>query len=293
MIHFAKNSELEIAVRRPGAELSSIKSLKSGLEYIWDFNPSIWNSTAPVLFPIVGPLLDGYYLWEGEKYNLPRHGFIRDNPLLLLTGITADSLTFGIQSSKETHKIYPFDFEFNICFKLDGNKIRVIHTVSNTGNSNMYFSLGAHPAFRCPIHADEKYDDYYLEFETGENSSTWLLHENGGLSDETAPLFNNSKILPLTHELFSRDALIFKDLKSRKITLMSKKSTQSLSVSFEGFPHMGIWAKTNGDFVCIEPWIGYADRWNTDHEFSTKEGLIELAAGATFEATYIIEINEI
>lgn len=292
MIHFAKNSELEIAVRRPGAELSSIKSLKSGLEYMWDFNPSIWNSTAPVLFPIVGSLLDGYYLWEGEKYFLPRHGFIRDNPALLLTGITADSLTFGICSSKETLKVYPFDFEFSICFKLEDNKVRVIHNVVNTGKSNLCFSLGAHPAFRCPIHANEQYDDYYLEFETEENSSTWLLHKNGGLSDETAPVFHHSKILQLTHKLFNRDALIFKDLKSRKVTLMSKKSTQSLSVSFEGFPHMGIWAKTNGDFVCIEPWIGYADRWDTDHEFKHKEGLVELAAGATFEATYTIEINE-
>ena len=292
MIHYAKNQFLEIAVRQPGAELGSIKSLKTGLEYMWNFTPAIWNSTAPVLFPIVGPLLDGYYIWEGEKYSLPRHGFIRDNPALLLTGITADSLTFGISTSKETLKVYPFDFEFSICFKLDDNKLKVIHTIKNAGNVNMLFSLGAHPAFRCPIHADEQYDDYYLEFETAENSSTWLGHENGMISDETAPIFNNSKILPLTHDLFSKDALIFKDLKSRKVTLMSKKTTQSLSVTFEDFPHLGIWAKTNGDFVCIEPCIGFGDRWNTDHQFKTKQGLVELAAGATFQATYVVEINE-
>jgi len=292
MKHFAKNSELEIAVRQPGAELASIKSLKSGIEYVWDLNPSVWDSSAPILFPIVGALVDDYYLWKGEKYCLPRHGFIRDNPMLLLTGITADSLTFGISSDKETLKVYPFDFEFSICFKLDGNKVRVIHQVINTGHSDLYFSLGAHPGFKCPIHPNEQYDDYYLEFETAENSSTWLLHENNGISDVTIPVFKNSKILPLTHDLFSKDALIFKDLKSRKVTLMSKKSTQSLSVSFEDFPHLGIWAKTNGDYVCIEPWIGYADRWDSDHNFKTKEGLVELAAGATFEATYIIEINE-
>ncbi len=292
MIHFAKNSELEIAVRQPGAELSSIKSLKSGIEYMWDFKPAIWNSTAPVLFPIVGNLKEGFFLWDGEKYSLPRHGFIRDNPALLLTGITADSLTFGIESSKETRKIYPFDFEFSILFKLENKKIHVIHTVTNTGHSNLLFSLGAHPAFRCPIHATENYDDYFLEFEQTETADTCLLHESGLIGDKKERVLNHSNILPLTHELFNGDALIFKDLKSKRITLRSKKSKEALSVSYRDFPQMGIWAKPNGDFVCIEPWIGFADKWDTDQRFEHKEGLVQLEAGAVFEARYTIEIRE-
>lgn len=292
MIHYAKNSDLEIVVRQPGAELSSIKSLKSGIEYMWSGDPNIWNSTAPILFPIVGGLKDNAYLWKGEKYSLTKHGFIRENPQLLLTGITADSLTFGMSSNKETHKIFPFDFEFSIRFLLEGTKIRVIHRVINTGNSVLFFSLGGHPGFKCPIQPDEKYEDYYLEFEVPENSSTWLLHENGTVLDKTAPVFNGSNIIPLTHELFSKDALIFKDLKSRKVTLRSKKSRQALSVSFEDFPYLGIWAKTNGDFVCIEPWLGIADRWDTDQHFESKEGVLQLAAGAKFEAEYVVEIHE-
>ncbi|HWS00326.1 MAG TPA: aldose 1-epimerase family protein [Prolixibacteraceae bacterium] len=292
MIHYAKNSEIEIAVRQPGAELSSVKSLKTGIEYMWGCDPAIWNSTAPVLFPVVGGLKDNSYLWKGEKYSLKKHGFIRDNPQLLLTGITADTLSFGMDSNKETHKIYPFDFKFNIHFILEGTKVRVIHQITNTGNSVLWFSLGGHPGFRCPIHPDENYEDYYLEFESAENSSTWLLHENGTILDETAPVFSNSNILPLTHELFSKDALIFKDLKSRKVTLRSKKSKEALSVSFEDFPYLGIWAKTNGDFICIEPWLGIADRWDTDQRLENKEGILQLPAGEMFEAEYIVEIEE-
>ena len=292
MIHFAKNSKIEIAVRQPGAELSSIKSLKSGIEYMWGCDPLIWNSTAPILFPIVGGLKDDSYILNGEKYSLKKHGFIRDNPQLQLTGITTDSLTFGMSSNKDTRKIYPFDFEFSIHFILEGSKVRVIHQITNTGNAVLYFSLGGHPGFKCPVHSWENYEDYYLEFETPENSSTWLLHENGTLLDEKAPVFNNSNIIPLTHELFSKDALIFKDLKSRKVTLRSKKSEQTLSVSFEDFPYLGIWAKTNGDFVCIEPWLGIADKWDTDQHFENKEGVLQLAAGELFEAEYIVEIQE-
>ncbi len=292
MKHFAKNNELEITVRQPGAELFSVKSLKSGIEYLWGQDPAIWNSTAPILFPIVGGLKDNAFLWKERKYTLGKHGFIRENSDLLLTGITADSLTFGMSSNKGTLKMYPFEFVFSIRFVLEGTKVKVIYRVTNPGNSTIYFSVGGHPGFKCPVHSNEKYEDYYLEFDVNENSSTWLLHENGTVLDETAPVFSNSKIIPLTHELFSKDALIFKDLKSRKVTLRSKKSKQALSVTFEDFPYLGIWAKTNGDFICIEPWCGVADKWDTDQQIEHKEGIVALAAGEVFEATYVVEIHE-
>ena len=292
MIHYAKNKELEIAVRQPGAELSSIKSLKSGLEYMWSGDPAVWNSTAPILFPIVGGLKDNTYIWKGEKYSLNKHGFIRDNPALLLTGITADTLTFGISSSKETRRIYPFDFDFSIQFVLEGTSIIINHQVVNTGLAPLYFSLGGHPGFKCPLHPDETYEDYFLEFEHPEDSRTWLLHENGTVLDETAPVFGGTNIIALTHDLFSKDALIFKDLKSRKVTLRSKKSGQALTVTFPEWPYLGIWAKTNGDYVCIEPWIGVADKWNTDQNLEFKEGIVSLPPGDVFEAAYTIEIHE-
>jgi galactose mutarotase-like enzyme len=197
-----------------------------------------------------------------------------------------------MSASKETRKIYPFDFEFSIQFVLDGTKVRVIHQITNPGNSDLYFSLGGHPGFKCPIHPEENYEDCFLEFEYPENSSTLLSQDNGTISDRTAPVFHDTNILPLKHELFSKDALIFNDLKSKKITLRSKKSKEAVSVTFEGFPYMGIWAKTNGDFICIEPWCGIADRWDTDQRIEHKEGIIKLAAGGVFEATYVVEIHE-
>jgi len=259
---------------------------------MWGCDPAIWKSTAPVLFPIVGELKEKTYLWKGEKYSLNRHGFVRENPQLELTGITADTLTFGMSTSRETLKVYPFHFEFSIHFILDGTKIRVIHQVTNTGSEPLYFSVGGHPAFRCPIHPEEAYDDYYLEFEEKENSSTWLLHEDGTILNQTSPVFHDTNILPISHELFSKDALVFKDMKSRKVTLKSKKSKEALSVTYRDFPYLGIWAKTNGDFVCIEPWLGIADRFDTDQRFENKEGILQLAAGALFEAEYVVEILE-
>lgn len=292
MLHYAKNSELEIAVRQPGAELYSVKSLKSGIEYMWDSNPDIWNSSAPILFPIVGGLKDNAYLWKGEKYSMGKHGFIRENPQLQLTGITANTLTFGMGATKETRKIYPFEFEFTVRFVLEGNKIAIEHQVLNAGKEEMYFSLGAHPGFKCPIHANETYEDYYLDFEYPEQVATWLVADSGLISDQTRPVLHDSNTLPLAHELFSNDALIFKDLKSRKVTLRSRKSPQAVAVSFNDFPYLGIWAKTNGDFVCIEPWLGVGDSSDADQVFEHKDGILHLQAGEVFKAAYAIEIIE-
>ncbi|MBO5125371.1 MAG: hypothetical protein J6C11_09620 [Spirochaetaceae bacterium] len=59
-------------------EMGTSGSEASGVEYIWNGNPSVWKFRAPILFPIVGRLKDGYFLWQGKEYHLPNHGFSRD-----------------------------------------------------------------------------------------------------------------------------------------------------------------------------------------------------------------------
>ena len=88
------------------------------------------------------------------------------------------------------------------------------------------------------------------------------------------------------------DALIFKDLKSRKVSLKSRKSNQVLTVNYYDFSYLGIWAKPNAPFICIEPWLGIADHENTDGDFLKKDGLISLPEGQVLTAQYSIEIEE-
>jgi galactose mutarotase-like enzyme len=157
----------------------------------------------------------------------------------------------------------------------------------------MYFSVGGHPAFKCPVFENEDYEDYFLEFECSETSKTHLINmENGLISSLSIPLFNKSNNIPLTHDLFNDDALIFKDLKSKKVILKSKLYGNILSVSYYDFPFLGIWAKPNGNYVCIEPWLGIADNENTNQDLKTKEGILKLKAGNTFKASYTIEIHK-
>jgi len=287
-----ENDILKIGVNELGAELCQIQSKLSGKEYMWDANPDIWGSYAPVLFPVIGAVKNGYVLIKGKEFKVPRHGFVRNNPNVKLIEESRDSLTYGLKFSEKTLSIYPYEFDFLITFSLEGNKITVSHKIVNLGKQTMFFSLGGHPAFKCPVNGDEVYEDYYLEFEKTENASTWLLAKDGLVGRETKLMIENTNILPLDSSMFDNDALIFKNLNSKSVSLKSKKSSQVLHVEYSDFPYLGIWAKPNAHFVCIEPWLGIAETADSDQNFETKEGILKLDAGNTFKASYSIEIKE-
>ncbi len=286
-----QNKLLKIAINKTGAELSKITSVKNNTDFMWDGNPDIWSGIAPNLFPIIGALKNNIYTFDNNEYSLPKHGFIRHSNDLEVTEQTENSITFKLTYNDELLKIYPFKFEFFISYILTENTLEIKHTVNNIDDKSLYFSLGGHPAFKCPVFENETYDDYFLEFEHAENSKTHCINmESGLISSKTEPVFNNTNLLPLKHDLFNDDALVFKDLKSRRVSLKSKLNGEILNVSYPNFPYLGIWAKPSGDYVCIEPWLGIADNENTNQDFMTKEGVLKLDSKQSFTASYHIAI---
>jgi len=252
MIHSIANELLSLSVQRKGVEISSLKSLQTGTEYIWNADPNIWGSHAPVLFPIIGALKEGECKIDNEAYAIPKHGIIRHNEGLELISKTKNSLEFELKASPESLKLYPYKFTFRIKYQLEANKLIVSHLVQNTDDKDIYFALGAHPAFACPFNTGEKYEDYYLEFSQTETSSRWMLDDKGLLSGEKVPYLKNTERLNLQSDMFQDDALVFTDLKSKDVSLKSDKSKQSIRVSFADFPYLGLWAKANANYICIE-----------------------------------------
>lgn len=290
MIYTIENDDLLISVQQTGAELCRLYSKESGIEYMWDANPEVWGSYAPVLFPIVGGLKNGSYEFEGKQYQMPKHGIVRRNDQIELANQTSEKLSFRLKSDESTLQQYPFNFEIGIDFELNGKELRVTHDVINHEDRPMWFSLGGHPAFRVPMISGESYEDYFIEFEQEETAHTWVLDDKGLIAKEGEKILDNSNRLPLTHELFAHDALIFKSLKSRATKLCSSKSGPMLEMKYPGWDYLGIWAKPNGDFVCIEPWMGIADSSNASGKLEEKEGIIELDPQSLYIATYSIEI---
>lgn len=292
MTHTISNELFRLGIQQQGVEISSFKSRKTDTEYIWDAQPDIWGSHAPVLFPIIGALNNGATQIEHADFAIPKHGLIRHNNNLELIAKTENSLEFQLLYSEETLALYPFKFAFSIKYHLEGHRLIVSHLVENRDEKTMPFALGGHPAFKCPFNDEENYSDYYLEFEKVETASRWMLDDKGLLSGAQEPYLKGSKELPLQKDMFKDDALVFTDLKSHAVTLRSRKSQTSLKVSFEDFPYLGLWAKPNANFICIEPWQGLTDPNDRPSVFNEKMGLIHLPASESYRAEYSIEIKE-
>jgi len=282
-----ENDHLSVSIRNQGAELTSIVNKATGIEHLWQGDPNIWGWHAPNLFPIVGGLINNQLLIDGKFYPMQRHGFARPTEFRLAEA-QKDCAVFSLGYSENTLTAYPYKFNFQVKYDLIDNSLRITYKVINQDTKPIYFSVGGHPAFNVPFKSGESYEDYYLEFETSEKLETYLLSAEGFFTGETKPINLQGTKLPLTRELFSQDALVFKNLQSRLISIKSDKHDLSLAVEFPHFNYLGIWAKPGADFVCIEPWLGCADKVGGPVDIKAKEGIIKLDYGHVFEAPYFI-----
>ncbi|MCH4823663.1 aldose 1-epimerase family protein [Gramella lutea] len=291
MKHSIENEFLTISVKETGAELCSIINKENNKEYIWQATPDIWGSHAPNLFPIIGVIKDGKFFYNGKEYSVPKHGFIRYNQDIRLKEKSEHQLVFELMYSEETLEMYPFKFDFKIAFTLNGKNIEVSHHVINLDSKPMYYSLGGHPAFNIQHFENEKIEEYYLEFDKKINLETYLLNAEGLVSSKTRKVLKDENRIQLTPHIFDNDALIFKNIKSKKVNLVSAKNGRILSVEYKDFKNLGIWAKPGASYVCIEPWLGIADIEDTNQNLPDKEGIEKLNEAEEVNHAYNIQIE--
>ena len=287
-MEYLENEYIKIAVNLKGAELTSLVDKTTSTEYMWNGNPAFWGKHSPVLFPIVGTLKNDTYYYVGKPYHLNRHGFAREM-LFTCADKSENSITFSLVSGEETLAKFPFSFRFYITYTLQNKNLAVTYYVINAGAGPMYFSVGAHPAFKVPFATGTVFEDYYLAFEKEENTGRWPISKDGLIEEQPQKLLSGKK-LPLTKSLFYKDALVFKHLNSEQVSLKSDKTDKGFSFQFSGFPYMGIWAAKDADFVCIEPWCGIADSVNTNQDLTQKEGINQLEKGGVFERSWKVNI---
>lgn len=292
MIYSLENEKIRITACEHGGELHSITGKKEGTQYLWNGNEEYWKYHSPHLFPIIGKLRNSKYKIDGKEYELPSHGLARISEFKFIS--EGDNyITFELMYSNKTLEIYPYKFSLQVTYTIEENSVKVSYKVINLDDKEIYFSLGAHPAFMCPIEKTGTLEDYYLKFNKVENSSIMCFDKDTYFTHDKKGFLNDSDIINLNKELFKDDALVFDDLKSNRITIKSKNHNKSLSVEFNEFPYMGIWAPASGaPFVCIEPWFGHADYGDFNGEFKDKEGILSLEVGKEFNCSYKISIEE-
>lgn len=284
MVSYVENEHIKIGVKDAGAELTSFVSKDSGIEYLWQGNPDVWYGQSPVLFPIIGNVLEGKYFLDGKEYLMPKHGLFRKRDAILVEQ-TANKLVFMEKEDEETLAIFPYNFEVYVIFELIDKTLKVTHKIVNKSDKTMYFSIGGHPGFNCKI-------GDYLEFDENENLDTVEIDTDCLRTNKMIPVLRDEKKIVITEDIFNNDALIFTGMKSKNITLASDDHNRKVIFDYSNCSYLGIWAKPGAPYVCIEPWWGVNDSHERKADFSQKDAIISLESGNTYECYWSAEISE-
>lgn len=283
------NDKITVQVDSMGAELKSLKDVATGTEYMWNGDPQYWKRTSPVLFPLVGGLKGGVYRLDGKEYPMGQHGFARDMEFQLKSQV-AHEIWFVLESGEETLSKYPYPFVLELGYELDGRTVIVKWRVRNPAEEQMYFSIGGHPAFLCPIEEGTKQTDYRIRFDIKEQVLSSGL-DNGLVNGEKKVYKLQDGELPVTEHLFDGDALVIEQEQAHAVSLVKPDGTVYLTVDFDA-PLFGIWSppKKNAPFICIEPWYGRCDRAEGAPDWTERDWMQSLAAGEVFEAAYSVSV---
>lgn len=284
------NDKITIQVDSMGAELKSLKDVATGREYMWHADPQYWKRTSPVLFPLVGGLRGGVYRLEGREYSMGQHGFARDMEFKLKSQV-ANEIWFTLESNEETLRRYPYPFLLELGYELQEKSVVVKWSVKNPAGERMYFSIGGHPAFLCPIEEGTKQTDYRIRLDAGEQVAVSMLRQ-GLVSGETEDVKLDHGEIPVTDTLFDNDALVIEHDQAHCVALVKPDGAPYLTVTFDA-PLFGIWSppKKQAPFICIEPWYGRCDRADFDGEWTQREWGQQLEPGMTFRTEYRITIS--
>lgn len=281
------NDKITIQIDSMGAELKSLKKVDTGTEYMWEGDPVFWKRTSPVLFPLVGGLKNGEYLHEGRRYQMGQHGFARDMQFTLKSQ-TNKEIWFTLESDAETMRKYPYAFLLELGYELQENILTVKWKVTNPSSEELHFSIGGHPAFRCPILEDTKQTDYRIHFDVKEKVTAGVIRD-GLMSDEKEDYPLEDGYLKITEHLFDKDALVIEEHQAQEVALVRPDGCTYLKVRFDA-PLFGIWSPPGkkAPFICIEPWYGRCDALDFNGTWEERKWGQHLTAGESFEASYQI-----
>lgn len=284
------NETLRVEVSAHGAELQSIR--KGDVEYLWQGDSRYWGRRSPVLFPIVGSVWEARYRVDGTEYQLGQHGFARDMDFALVSASDTE-VRYRLESSEETLAKYPYPFVLEIAYRLHGASIDVIWEVKNPSDKEMYFQIGAHPAFFYPDYDPEKSGRGFFTFDRTEGIECIRIKEKGCVDAVTKwPLEMPEGVLKLEKDTFDAiDTIMVQDSQLKRVNMFKEDGTAWLSLSFDA-PVVGIWSPPGkvAPFICIEPWYGRCDRVGYEGEYKDKDWMNRLAPGEGFKSVYTIEI---
>lgn len=308
-----ENDRLRVVVSTCGAELESLYSKDTNLEYLWQPGSEIWPRHSMLLFPNAGRIARDRVLIDGKVYPARMHGFAYDmefrqisreeagvcekNRLTGGEGVSDSDVEsddqksavkeawFELRDNAHTQRYFPYHFRFQVGFILKDDMLIQRFRVINDDDRTMYFSLGAHPGFYCPIDLAESADEYSLVFDCPQNIDRLEMEPHTRLrSGETTPFLDGTDEIPLGEHFFDNGPMLLGGVKANSITLCSKRSGHFMEMGIADFPYMCLWGVPGKmALIAIEPWCGISDAIDADHIWEHRQGTEAVGVGEVFE----------
>ena len=282
------NEKLHVEFSETGAQLIRLQDQKNGRDYLWSGDPTYWRFSAPILFPIVGRLKNDQYEHQGQTYTMHQHGFARESEFKVVEK-NRTQIMFELTSAMHQFDNYPFEFILRVTYQLKADELTISYQITNPGEDELFFSIGAHPAFNVSLDENRELDHVRLSVTPQQIYDQVKLI--GPYSDIQHPQkLDLTQPLELKREMFDNDALIL-DLQGQAIELtLNSQDNHGVKVFLDDAPYVGVWSPypKKAPFVCIEPWWGIADQINASGRLNEKAAINQLASHASQQMQYRI-----
>lgn len=288
-----ENEFLKISINQMGGSLTSIFDKRINEELLYQKDERSWMGQDVVIFPVVGRLKKGSYVYDGNEYFMKNHGLIRYNKLDVIIH-ECDKVILGFKYNNDTLLVFPFKFYFEISYHLNNDSLEIEYRVVNLDNKVIYFNVGGHPGLKVNGLENSNgyvFNDVFLEFNKEYKVNKYILNKEGCFISHQEE-FILPKSINISKELIEKEkTLIYDVLAIDEVILKSKDKEFIFDISKARF--LAVWTNPGfGDFLCIEPWWGLPDYDDCSRDISNKKYITKLGKDLEYKTGYKIKFKE-
>jgi galactose mutarotase-like enzyme len=293
---------LEVAIApTKGGEITSLRYRFKGnwIETLYlarDYSPRQgWTGKAPWLWPATGrnfpkgvkaneEAVGSSYEWQGKRYPMPIHGFVKDMAWKLESesaNAGSASVKLSLRDTVETRKMYPFGFQLSVEYVVTEGRLDIAYTaVPDAANSGpMPFSAGNHITFRTPL--VEGSDPLMMRFQTP--SKVEYMKGPGSIpnGEKRARSFSGGARLG---EIEKRQAVSLGGYTDKPYMTLRDPAGVEIRMEHEAdtLPaepviRFNVWGDAGDGYFSPEPWVGLQNSLNL------RQGIVELAPGKQWQ----------
>ena len=294
-----KSGQIVFAVETLGAEPWTLRFNDEAINYFWrpENDPEKSGGT-PLCFPLLGAVPDGKYTLDGSEYEMEMHGFAQRFDFAVIEK-RENAVLLEIQETPETLLQFPYAFRFQVLYHVDGRTLKTEYRITNTGSGEMFFSVGGHPRFSCPIETGVnghrlRFSDYVIVFDRPHPCRT-IVKSYGPVETIARFMSADETSLRLDYALFEKGAFCYSREDNRILTLKCAHDSRGIVMKIEGNAYLQLWTAPGNPFIALEPWYGsitsFPPKPDFDSGWKTRPGTLRLAPGKTYTARYFITIT--